>query len=691
MKIFKTFMCIAAVAMAFTGCSTDEFEDVAASKNQTISFSSVVTRTAFGEPDGNTYPTLWSGNEKIRVGLNHASNSQATKEAQITTEDNIKASWTAEIEDDGTGSYTFYALSPAAAFNSTRADGWSVKVPEVQTPLDNSCDEAAQILVAKSEIYTEFPSSVSMHFQHFTAYGKLTLKNLNLNGATVQSIALTAEDNIVGRYNYTFASDEIAVNSGSATLTINTDKTEDVWFAIRPCDLATQALKVVVTTDKGTFTKEVEVPEGCAFKAGVIANMTINMEGIAVETPETWSLVTDAAYLAAGDEVVIVAATANYAMSTTQNNNNRGQAAIVKDAENNTVTVGDGVQIFTLEAGTVAGSFAFNTGSGYIYAASSSSTYLRTETTLSANSSWDVTIAADGVATIKAKGTNTRNWLRYNSNSSIFSCYASGQKDVAIYKKGVITPMDIFNVDKTAIEVSDLATSAEFAVSGNVAWTATITEGDATFDNGTTTMTGEGAATVNVNFAANTVAEAKTYKVTVNTDAEVETKSYEVVISQAAATTHAFYVPVTAVTAGKKYLIVANNSGVYYAATPLTSNFGYLQQTVVSVTEEGIMSDDTTDALAFTINASATEGAYNIVDTNGKYYYQTGTYNSFNVQSTLPASGADWTIEIDTTTGLATITNISVSKTVQYAAGYSSYGSYASITNTLPQLYMLQE
>lgn len=691
MKMFKTFMCLAAAAMAFTGCSTDEFEDVAASKNQTISFSSVVTRTAFGEPDGNTYPTLWSGNEKIRVGLNHAANNQATKEATITTEDNISASWTAEIVDDESGSYTFYAMSPSVAMNSTRVDGWSVKVPEVQTPLDNSCDEAAQILVAKSEDYTEFPSSVSMHFQHFTAYGKLTLKNLNLNGATVQSIALTAEDNIVGRYNYTFASDEITVNSGSATLTINTDKTEDVWFAIRPCDLATQALKVVVTTDKGTFTKEVEVPEGCAFKAGVIANMTINMEGIAVETPETWSLVTDAAYLAAGDEVVIVAATANYAMSTTQNGNNRGQAAIVKDAENNTVTVGDGVQIFTLEAGTVAGSFAFYTGSGYIYAASSSSNYLRTETTLSANSSWDITIATDGVATIKAKGTNTRNWLRYNSNSSIFSCYSSGQKDVAIYKKGVITPMDIFNVDKTAIEVSDLATSAEFAVSGNVAWTATITEGDATFDNGTTTMTGEGAATVNVNFAANTVAEAKTYKVTVNTDAEVETKSYEVVISQAAATTHAFYVPVTAVTAGKKYLIVANNSGAYYAATPLTENYGYLPQTVVSVTEEGIMSDDTTDALAFTINASATEGAYNIVDTNGKYYYQTGTYNSFNVQSTLPASGADWTIEIDTTTGLATITNISVSKTVQYAAGYSSYGSYASITNTLPQLYMLQE
>lgn len=689
MKMFKTLMLVAAAAMAFTGCSTDEFEDAPVSKNQTISFSSVVTRTAFGEADGNTYPTLWSGDETIRVGLNHAANNQATKETTITTEDNISASWTAEIEDDGSGAYTFYAMSPSVAFNSTRSDGWSVKVPEVQTPLDNSCDEAAQVLVAKSETYTEFPSSVSMQFQHFTAYGKLTLKNLNLNGATVQSIALTAEDFIVGRFNYTFASDEVAVNSAGATLTINTNKTENVWFAIRPCDLATSALKVVVTTDKGTFTKEVEVPEGCAFKAGVIANMTINMEGIAVETPETWSLVTDAAYLAAGDEVVIVAATANYAISTTQNGNNRGQAAIIKGSEDNTVTVGDGVQIFTLEAGTVAGSYAFNTGSGYIYAASSSSNYLKTETTLSANSSWDITIA-DGIATIKAKGTNTRNWLRYNSSSSIFSCYASGQKDVAIYKKGVIVPMDIFNVDKTEIEVSDLATSAAFAVNGNVAWTATITEGDATFDNGTTTMTGEGAATVNVNFIANTAAEAKTYKVTVSTDAEVETNAYEVVISQAAYTPPTYYVPVTTVTAGKKYLIVANNSSVYCAATPVASgNFGYLQKTEVTVMTEGIMSDDSTDALAFTINASANAG-YNIIDSNGKYVYQTGTYNNFNVSTSLPSSGADWTIDIDAD-GLATITNTYVNKWVQYSTQYSSYGIYDTVSGILPQLYMLQE
>ena len=49
----------------------------------------------------------------------------------------------------------------------------------------------------------------------------------------------------------------------------------------------------------------------------------------------------------------------------------------------------------------------------------------------------------DSVATIKASNVS-HNWLRYNAinNPPIFSCYASGQEDVSIYKKTIITTMD---------------------------------------------------------------------------------------------------------------------------------------------------------------------------------------------------------------------------------------------------------
>ena len=73
---------------------------------------------------------------------------------------------------------------------------------------------------------------------------------------------------------------------------------------------------------------------------------------------------------------------------------------------------------------------------GYLYAASSGNNYLRTEDDLDANGQWTIAIDdTDGFATIKAQGSNTRNCLRYNSGSSIFSCYGSGQSDIYLFEK----------------------------------------------------------------------------------------------------------------------------------------------------------------------------------------------------------------------------------------------------------------
>ena len=145
-----------------------------------------------------------------------------------------------------------------------------------------------------------------------------------------------------------------------------------------------------------------------------------------------WTLVTDVSDLKPGDQIIIVSKNSAYALSTNQKDNNRGQASVSKDG--NTVVFGSDVQILTLMAGNVDGTFAFYTGSGYLYAASSSNNYLRTETKLSNNSSWTIVISGDGTATVTAKGSNTRNLLRYNSSNSIFSCYSSGQGDIQIYK-----------------------------------------------------------------------------------------------------------------------------------------------------------------------------------------------------------------------------------------------------------------
>ena len=94
------------------------------------------------------------------------------------------------------------------------------------------------------------------------------------------------------------------------------------------------------------------------------------------------------------------------------------------------------MQVFTLEAGSTDGTYAFNTGSGYIYAASNSKNYLKTQNNVDANASWTITFSDEGVLTIKAAGTNTKNIIRYNSSAEVFSCYSSGQAAVAIYTDG---------------------------------------------------------------------------------------------------------------------------------------------------------------------------------------------------------------------------------------------------------------
>lgn len=153
------------------------------------------------------------------------------------------------------------------------------------------------------------------------------------------------------------------------------------------------------------------------------------------ETPADGSyvLVTDVSTLAVGDKIVIVAKDSAVALSTTQNKNNRGQATVTKGGD--TLTFGDDVQVITLEAGNKTDTFAFNVGNGYLYAASTSSNYLKTEETLSDNSSWSITIT-DGVTTIQAQGANTRNTMQYNESSSLFACYAADkpQKPIVIYK-----------------------------------------------------------------------------------------------------------------------------------------------------------------------------------------------------------------------------------------------------------------
>ena len=155
---------------------------------------------------------------------------------------------------------------------------------------------------------------------------------------------------------------------------------------------------------------------------------------VEAEGDGSYSLVTDASKLAVGDQILIVGVNnSTYcALSTNQKSNNRGTTK-VSVSDNKIASAPSDAQVLTLVEGKKANSFGLYTGSGYLYAASSSSNYLRTQNEMDDNSSF-IFEASNGTFTVTAQGGNSKKILRYNSSNDLFSCYASGQNPVYIYK-----------------------------------------------------------------------------------------------------------------------------------------------------------------------------------------------------------------------------------------------------------------
>ena len=165
-----------------------------------------------------------------------------------------------------------------------------------------------------------------------------------------------------------------------------------------------------------------------------------------------------------GDRIILVADNADYALSTNQKTNNRGAAEITRNG--NQVTASADTQVLTVKAGTVDGTFAFYTGSGYLYAASSSKNYLKTQADLNENGCWSITIA-DGITSIVAQGSNARNVMQYNPNdgSPLFSCYDSAKMEsLSIYRQDGDGSED---TEPTAPEEVTIAQALEIALEDN--------------------------------------------------------------------------------------------------------------------------------------------------------------------------------------------------------------------------------
>jgi hypothetical protein len=290
-----------------------------------------------------------------------------------------------------------------------------------------------------------------------------TFSDPDMNTVGEQTIEITYNSAVVTSYT-------ITVNAGKALPNLvytpaNQTITEgDVWTAPEltytsgVTGITYESSKpAVATVDEngvialaggyGTAIITASLEENGDFIAGS-AMYTITVNEKQDDVTGTWNLVKDAADLMPGMQVIVAQYVAESGSLYTlggpngTNANNRlavsgGSVAISETT--NVLTPAAGTKVLTLvDAGE--GKFALQlTNGNYLYAAGgTSNNHLKEQSNIDNKAQWSIEIEG-GVATIKANitGSNKRDWMRYNAtnNPKIFSCYGSGQSDIALYVK----------------------------------------------------------------------------------------------------------------------------------------------------------------------------------------------------------------------------------------------------------------
>lgn len=171
-----------------------------------------------------------------------------------------------------------------------------------------------------------------------------------------------------------------------------------------------------------------------------------------------FSLVTSEDELVAGDMYIIAAAKFDMAMGNVVKKNNRPAVAAVKFGNNieNPSDQVAWVQLVRQDAGWALKVTNGDLSGQYLYNPVNDKNYLEGATEIKAVATIGVSDA--GVATVKFTTNISKNWIRYNSSSDLFSCYGSGQSDIALYRKvsetsAVATPVIVAD-DENNVTIS---------------------------------------------------------------------------------------------------------------------------------------------------------------------------------------------------------------------------------------------
>ncbi len=223
---------------------------------------------------------------------------------------------------------------------------------------------------------------------------------------------------------------------------------------------------VVTPKAVGTTVIKAESKENDQFKAGS-ASYTLTVEEVFVG--KTYELVTNANVLKAGDNIIIVSPTNDYAISTNQQKNNRTGVAVTLNEDNTITSTAD---VAAIVLGGEKDAWTFETNGGYLYAPATGN-HLRTSAELpEAGGEAKITINAEGNADVEFN-IEGQNMLRFNMNGTnenrLFSCYSA--------TSSINTPVRIYREvsDEVEVEITEAGYATMYYGKKNLAVPAGVT------------------------------------------------------------------------------------------------------------------------------------------------------------------------------------------------------------------------
>ena len=316
------------------------------------------------------------------------------------------------------------SFSPAVTDNSPTTTTWTAPTGGVTTITFTFPENASGV----GGNWTF--SGVSVAYESSSPY--ITASDVNLaSDATNGSIAYTIGNSVTGGVltaALTEASDwltvgEVGASSVALTSSANTGSARSA------------IVRLTYTYTDGTektVTKDVTVTQ-----AKLIVNYTYNLVNAVIP----------------GRHYIIASGTNGSVKAMgSQSGNYRNEVAVSATDGSITVSNDAGVYEVLIQANEAKGYYTLLDveNNQYLYANSNSSNNINIEAALDKNDNgiWSIAIDKNGVATIIAKGANSRNWIRYNSDNTRFSCYGESntQADVYLFEKAGDTGCQEVNV-----------------------------------------------------------------------------------------------------------------------------------------------------------------------------------------------------------------------------------------------------